>query len=243
MRAGRVKVFSRAFALLIANPVVLLPALVVGVLAGLAAGAVAPPVAPIDTSDPTSLVAAQAGTRYLGSVVVYGATLLAAIAINALTIGMAGSAWDDYRTSLADFASSLRAHGARLIATVIVYAAIQTVLTVLTFGVGGLVFGFFGLYVFAAVVLGKQTFAGALRESVRITAVRFATSLTVVVLLFAVAIIVSVGAAVIPFPPRVGAAAATVLVALLTGYANLVIAGEYRSSQGAIAARPNRAGP
>jgi hypothetical protein len=235
--------FSRAFALLIANPIVLLPALIIGVFAGLAGGSIAPPAAPVDTSDPTSLVAAQAGTRYLGTVIVFGATLLAGVLIDALTIGMAGAAWDRGRTGLADLGASLRANGPRLAATVIVYALAQAVLTVLTFGLGGLVFGFFALYVFAGVALGDRTFATALRESVAITGRRFASSLTLVVLLFAVAIVLSVGAAVIPFPPHVGALAAVVAIALLRAYANLVIAGEYRSSQGALAASPKRSRP
>jgi len=235
--------FSRALALLRTNPVVLLPALLIGLLAGLAGGAAAPPVAPVDTSDPTSLVAAQAGTRYLGTVVVYGATLFAGVVIDALTIGMAGAAWDRGRTSLADLAASLRANGPRLVATVLVYAAATAVLTVLTFGLGGLVFGFFALYVFAGVGLGDRSFAGALKESVAMTGRRFASSLTLVVLLFAVAIVLSVGAAVIPFPPHVGPLVAIVLVALLRGYANLVIAGEYRLAQGAVAANPKRSRP
>jgi hypothetical protein len=235
--------FGRGLALLVANPVIVLPALVIGVLAGLAGGAVAPPAAPIDTSDPTSLVAAQAGARYLGTVVVFGAMLFAGVLIDALTIGMAGAAWERGRTGLADLAVSLRASGARLVATVIVYAVAQAVLTVLTFGLGGLVFGFFALYVFAGVALGGRSFATALRESVALTGRRFASSLTLVVLLFAVAIVLSVGAAVIPFPPRVGALAAVVAVALLRAYANLVIAGEYRSAQGALAAKPKRSRP
>jgi hypothetical protein len=221
--------FSRALALLFANPIVLLPALIIGGLAGLAAGALAPPAAPVDTSDPTSLVAAQAGTRYLGTVIVWGMTLIAGVVIDALTIGMAGAAWDRGRASLTDLMASLRMHGPRIIATVIVYVLAEVVLAVLTFGLGALVFGFFALYIFAGVVLGDRSFAAALRESVTITGRRFASSLTLVVLLFAVAIVLSVGAAVIPFPPHVGALSATVVVALLRGYANIVIAGEYRS--------------
>jgi len=235
--------FSRAVALLLANPIVLLPALVVGILAGLAAGVLAPPAAPVDTSDPTSLVAAQAGTRYLGTVIVWGMTLIAGVLIDALTIGMAGAAWDRGHASLTDLAMSLRMHGPQIIATVLVYALAEVVLAVLTFGLGALVFGFFALYVFAGVALGDRTFAGALRESVLITARRFASSLTLVVLLFAVAIVLSVGAAVIPFPARVGALTATVLVALLRGYANIVIAGEYRNTQGALAAKPKGHAP
>ncbi len=241
------KVFSRSLRLVLANPVLLLPGLIVGLGFGAVAGLLAPPPTPVDTSDPTALVAADAGARYLGSVVVFGATLLATIVTNGLTIGMAGAAWDRGTARAADLAAALRRRGAQILATILLCVLIEVVLTILTFGLGALVFQFFSLYLFAAIVLGDERFAPGLRESVAITGRRFASSLTLVVLLFAVTIVLSVGAAVVRLAPPFGAMLATLAVTLLWSYGNVVVVGEYRGAtaerQGPEQPSPNRTRP
>jgi hypothetical protein len=107
------------------------------------------------------------------------------------------------------------------------------VLTIVTFGIGALIFEFFALYVFAATVIGNDNFGRALRESFAISTRRFIPTIVIIISLFVVAIVVGVATIPLRFIPFIGPIVAAIVLQGVVSLFNLVIVGEYLNARNA----------
>jgi hypothetical protein len=157
--------------------------------------------------------------------------VLAFLITQSYTTGMAGAAWQNGITTLADGSASFREDAGRLLAAMALIALAGIVLGLLTLGLGWFVVLFFAIYVVPAVVLDNLGALPAFRLSVRIATRRLVSTIIIVVMLLVmwlVAGLLTLPFAIIPFLGPVVLAIATQAV---TAYATLVIVGEYLSAR------------
>ena len=218
-------IFGRAWDLLVRNPVILVPGLVVGLVFGVLTGIFTLP--PPDLSDPSAISHVDLAARGLN----YG--VLATIVNNAYTIGMSGAAWMRGTTTLRDGAAAFRAEGGRLFLAIVLLFVIEAVLTILTLGIGALIFQYFALYVFAATVIGDDGFGRAMRESFAISTRRFVPTLVIVVSVFVIAIVVGIATIPLHFIPYLGPVVSAIVLQGVISLFNLVIVGEYLNARNA----------
>jgi hypothetical protein len=224
-------IFGRAWDLLMKNPAILLPGLIVGLIVGILTGLLALP--PIDTSDPTAVSHLDLAARGLNAALLVAISTLATIVNNAYTIGMSGAAWMRGTARLSDGATAFRLEGGKLFVAIVLLFIIEAVLTIVTFGIGALIFEFFALYVFAATVIGNDNFGRALRESFAISTRRFIPTIVIIISLFVVAIVVGVATIPLRFIPFIGPIVAAIVLQGVVSLFNLVIVGEYLNARNA----------
>ena len=224
-------IFGRAWDLLVRNPVILVPGLVVGLVFGVLTGIFTLP--PPDLSDPSAISHVDLAARGLNYVLLSAIGVLATIVNNAYTIGMSGAAWMRGTTTLRDGAAAFRAEGGRLFLAIVLLFIIEAVLTILTLGIGALIFQFFALYVFAATVIGDDGFGRAMRESFAISTRRFVPTLVIVVSVFVIAIVVGIATIPLHFIPYLGPVVSAIVLQGVISLFNLVIVGEYLNARNA----------
>lgn len=236
-------IFARAWSLLAKNPVIIVPGLVVGVVVGIIQSLITPHARFIDTAGNADAVAVVAGA---GSAIAAGAIatvvgVLAFLLTETYTTGMAGAAWQNGATSLADGSAAFREDAGRLLAAVLLIAVIGIVAGVLTLGLGWFVVLFFSMYVVPAVVLDNYGAVPALKLSATIARRRALSTIIIIVLLFVISLLI--GLLIIPLAiiPFLGPIVAAVVSQAVAAYATLVIVGEYLNARRApdvIAAGP-----
>jgi len=226
-------IFGRAWDLLVKNKQILVPGLIIGLLTGIISGLLGSTFGMADASDPTAIPAAGAVSRGFAAATLGAVAILASLLNNAYTIGMAGAAWQKGFTTYADGAAAFRNDGGRLFVAIVLLFVIEVVLAVVTLGVGALIFEFFALYVFAAVVVGSDAFGRALRESFAIATRRFVPTLIIVVALFLISLVVGLVTLPLRFIPLLGPIVVAVIVQAVVSYINLVIVGEYLNARNA----------
>lgn len=223
---GLSRIFGESWRLLVHNPVIVVPGIVIGLVAALLEAAVAP--------DPGASPAAKIVDTVLADII----QLLAAVASVAFTTGMAAAAWQTGRAAFADGWAAFTRDGGQVLVALVGLLMIGTgaaFLVPFTWGLSGAAFGFFCLYVMpAAIVRERQGFA-AIRESWEIAYDRVLPTLGIVFGLFAVFLAVGVIVAFLTLAPGVGPLPASIVGSLLAGaaiaYATLVIVGEYIASR------------
>jgi len=224
-------IFGRAWDLLMKNPAILLPGLIVGLIFGVLSGLLALP--PLDTSDPAAISHVDLAARGLNAALIAALSTLATIVNNAYTIGMAGAAWTRGTARLSDGAAAFRTEGGKLFVAILLLFIIEAVLAVITIGIGALIFQFFALYVFAATVIGNDGFGRALKESFAISTRRFIPTLVIIIGLFIVAIVVGIATVPLRFIPLIGPILAAIILQGVVSLFNLVIVGEYLNARNA----------
>jgi hypothetical protein len=224
-------IFGRAWELLVKNPVILVPGLIVGLVFGMLTGLLALP--PPEATDPIALRHIDLAARSLNAALLAALSTLATIVTNAFTIGMAGAAWLRGTAHLRDGAAAFRLEGGKLLVAIVLLFIIEAVLAVITLGIGALIFEFFALYVFAATVIGDDAFGRALRESFAISTRRFVPTLVIIVTLFVIALVVGIATVPLHFIPLIGPIVAAVVLQGVVALFNLVIVGEYLNARNA----------
>jgi hypothetical protein len=224
--------FKRAWELLSANPIIVVPGLLLAVAAGvviavLAAVAIGSYALVSTTGDS----AIGYVTASLGAIVAIAITLFLALLQMVVVTGMSGTAWRTGTATLRDgwvafVAQWPRALGA--IALVFLIGICAAVLAPLTFLLSLLAFVVFFMYVIPAVVLDGMAPVAAIAESCRITQARFVPTLLLAILLVALSLVgASVGGMVSHLVPVVGILTALVVQQAVAAYATLAVVGIY----------------
>ena len=206
--------FARAWTLLMRNPVMLVPGIVIGGLQTAAS------------------IAAQALTDEL---LLLGALVTATLALSlvqmAYVTGMAGAAWRHEHTRLGDGWSALAHRWTSVLAALLLLLVIgfcASALAVPTFGVTLIVYAVFFIYTLAAVVIGERPPIAGIVESASTALANLLPTVGVVAL---IAIIAAAGGWLGSLAGRVsdlaGWLVTGVLQQVVVAYASLVIAGEY----------------
>ncbi len=236
-------IFARAWTLLTRNPVLIVPGLVVGVVVGIIQTIVLPhPVVSVDSTGNTDLATAVgAGHAFLAATISVVAGVLAFLITETYTTGMAGAAWQNGVTTLADGGAAFREDAGRLLAAVLLVAVIGIVVGVLTLGIGWFVVLFFSIYVVPAVVLDNYGAVPALKLSTVIARKRALATIVIIVLLAVISLVLGLVLLPLAFIPFLGPILVMAISQAVTAYTTLVIVGEYlnaRRSPDIIAAGP-----
>ncbi len=216
-------IFARAWTLLTANPVIVVPGLIVGLVVGIINGAIAPHPQPGDPLPLGSLAVAASVSLALG--------ILAFLVTQTYTTGMAGAAWQTGIASLDDGRAAFRQDAGRLLAAVLLIAVVGIAIAVITLGIGWFVVLFFAMYIVPAVVLENRGAAGAFRISATIARRRALSTIIIIVMLFVIGLVVGLLALPLHFVPFIGPIVVAIVTQAVTAYATLVIVGEYLSAR------------
>ncbi len=229
-------IFARAWSLLAANPLIVVPGLVVGIGAGIIQSLVGPHAPSPDALSGDSAVVVGAGfTTGLGALA--GAGISAAVGILAFlitqtyTTGMAGAAWQTGRTTLADGSASFREDAGRLLAAIVLIAIVGIVVGVLTLGLGWFLVLFFAIYTVPAVVLDNYGAVAAFRLSATIAVRRVVSTILIIALLIVIGVVISLVVLPFAFIPFLGPIIISIVSQAVTAYATLVIVGEYLATR------------
>ncbi len=236
-------IFARAWSLLTKNPVIIVPGFAVGVIVGVIQTLLTPHPNFVDAAGNTDALAVAAG---VGSAVSAAAILtvvgiLAFLITETYTTGMAGAAWQNGITTLADGSAAFREDSWRLLAAVLLIAVLGIVAGVLTLGLGWFVVLYFSMYVVPAVVLDNYGAVPALKLSSTIALKRVLSTIIIIVMLFAIGVVLALVTLPLHFIPFLGPIVSAVVLQSVTAYATLVIVGEYLTARRApdiIAAAP-----
>ncbi|MGC2129995.1 MAG: hypothetical protein WA629_07865 [Candidatus Aquilonibacter sp.] len=224
--------FARAWALLMRNPVILVPGIVIGVLiVVIELGFRLLAESPVVTIAGNGSADAAAATESITALTQFLISLGLALSQMAYVTGMAGAAWKHGRTSLSDgfdaFANRFApATGAAFL--LLVMGLCAAVLAPVTFGVTLLIYALFFIYTMAAVVIGERPPVAGIVESASTALANLLPTFAVVVL---IAVIAAAGGWLGSLAGRVSDLAGWLVAGLLqqvvVAYASLVIAGEY----------------
>lgn len=227
--------FARAAVLLVRNPVVILPGVVLGIVGAalglailaLAGSGVIGGLAGDQTAASTSQALTTIGTAVVAGLI----ALLLLICAMAYVTGMAGAAWRDGVVRLRDGWRAFDTRGAQVLYAIVLLFVIGLVAAALAPATRLLsiaVYAVFTIYTMAAVVIGERGAARAILESVHLAWTNLLPTVVVVALVVAVAL----GGAWLGgllgglWPPLAGLIAA-IVQQLVVAYAALVVTGEY----------------
>ncbi|MBV8748343.1 MAG: hypothetical protein JO103_01380 [Candidatus Eremiobacteraeota bacterium] len=240
-------VFSRSWELLTRNWIIIVPGIVIGLImgavVGILAGIISIP-ASVTSSDGTVQAGAiaAAATATLFSAFVAGIlAIVAFIATEAFTVGMAGAAWTRGTTTLADGSAAFQeAAGRILIAAIglLLLGIVAAVLTPFTFGLAFLAFVLFTLYTMPAAIVGGRPGFDALRESFQITTQRFVPTLIIAIIIGVISFVASLLTLPLHFIPLLGPIVSAVITQIVVAYGTLVVVGEYLNLRAAGAIPP-----
>lgn len=230
-------VFARSWALLTRNWIIIVPGIVIGLVIGILHQLLAPPT----YVDPDAGVV-MVGGSFLGGVargfVGFALAVLAFIANQAYTTGMAGAAWQRGSTTLADGAASFQEDAGRIVITalgLIGLGIVAVVLAPFTLGLSLLALLVFALYAFPAAVVGNRPGFSSIAESFAIARARFVPTLIVAVLICAISLLVALLGGLLHFAPLIGPVLTACITQVFVAFATLVIVGEYLNFRGAAA--------
>lgn len=221
-------IFARARQLLTRNWIIVLPAVVIGFVTNFAvqalAGASDVSLSDLNGSGPAMFAA------YLTSMIIAAIQILGSVLSIAITTGMAGAAWTKGTATLGDGFAAFAKHpwsatGAILL--LIVLGFVAGALIIPTFFISVIAFAVFFIYTMAAVLVGAKSPVDAIVESCTIAAANLRTTLLVVFLIFAVAVVAGFVAHLSSAVPLAGPVLEAVLTYTAVAYGTLVVVGEY----------------
>jgi hypothetical protein len=237
------RVFSRAWELLTQNWIIVVPGFVIGVVVGILKVLLTPTPIVYTTASGTTVytsgLLATAGSSLLLGLI----GLIAFIATQAFTTGMAGAAWMRGSTTLADGMAAFQNDAGRILLTalgLIVIAFFAVLLSIPTFGIAFLAFYLFTLYAFPSAVVGGRPAIAAITESFQITIARFVPTLILGIVIFVISLIARTIDAVLHIVPFLGPIVGGILTQIVVAFATLVVVGEYLNlrNSGTIAPAP-----
>ncbi|MBV8245484.1 MAG: hypothetical protein JOZ38_06160 [Candidatus Eremiobacteraeota bacterium] len=216
-------VFGRAWQLLSANWVIVVPGLVIGIIAGVLEGFFA-------LSGVASSTVVGMGAAVLGGVIALAIGVLATLLSIAYTTGMAKAAWSTGTTTFGDgMLAFQRDAGSIFLALILLWVLgiIAAFFSVFTFGIVLLLYAIFVIYTIPAVVVDEVSATEAIGRSFDIAKRNFLTTLIVVLLIGIIAWLAGMLANVFHNVTLLGPVVQAVLTQIVVAYATLVIVGEY----------------
>lgn len=225
-------VFSRAWQLLTANWIIIVPGLAIGFIVGVVEYLLVPHYAVGDAVILAYPASAAAGL--LGSLVV----LLGIVLAQCYMTGMAGAAWIKGKTDLSDGARAFQRDAGNTLVAIIgmfLIGILAFVLAIPTLGIALLLYVYFLIYTFPAAIVGERPGFAAIGDSIRIASRRVGPTLIVVII---VAVVVACGAAisaVLSGIPLLGPIVGAMFSEAVLAYATLVVVGEYLALKDAAA--------
>lgn len=221
----------RAWTLLSANWIIVLPSIVVGIVSAGIATALSQNgflswafFGNMDVQGPTGF------WMFLGTVVAMALRIVAAVAAIAFTAGMAAAAWRGGVARFSDGADAFRRNGlqaffALLLLTLL--GVIAAALIVPTFGISVLAYMTFLLYAMPGVLVGNRGATEAIVESIGLAWRSFGVTFVVVLLIIALAIGGGWLGDLLSRLPLAGEVLSWVVMEAVVAYATLVVVGEY----------------
>jgi hypothetical protein len=224
-------VFSRSWELLTRNWIIIVPGVVIGIVVGILRVLMTPAPLVYTTASGSTVYNAGGMMATIGSSLLLALVgLVAFIATQAFTTGMAGAAWQRGTTTLADGFAAFQEDAGRIIITavgLIVLACFAVVLSIPTIGIAFLAYYLFTLYAFPAAIVGNRPGFESILESFRITMARFVPTLILGVIIFAMSFVATIVGALLHFVPFLGPIVAGILTQIVVAFATLVVVGEY----------------
>lgn len=222
---------SQAAALLVRNPIIFLPGIVVALLGAAARHglqALLQSVIFVGTNGNANVGYAQ---LTFASIALTTLSLLLSLVQMAFVVGMAAAAWRTKHASLRDGARELRERWLSILALILALFLIGLVaapLAPLTFGLTLLLFMLTCIYAIPATALGGRDAVAGIVESASLAFENFGPTLAVVVLIIVVSVIAGFLATLLSaWLPGLGGVFSTLAEQLSVTYAFTVIVGEY----------------
>lgn len=221
----------RALNLLRANPVIIVPS----ILLGIASAAIATVLSEHGFlswaffSD-MNAQGPNAFWLFFGTIVAMSLRIVAAVAAIAFTTGMAAAAWRRGRANVSDGAAAFRRNGVQAFAALVLLTLVGLVaaaLLVPTFGLSVLLYMIFFLYAMPAVLAGNRGAYDGLVESMGMAWRSFGVTAVVVLLIVALAIAGGKLGDLVAGLPFAGQLLGWVVMEAVVAYATLVVVGEY----------------
>ena len=227
--------FVRSWQLLVRNPIIIVPPLVLGVAGGalaLYASNLVHALIFTGASDATVNAVSQTIDDVFQTVV----TVAVAILEIAFVTGMAGAAWRTGRTRLSDGQSAFTHRGLQILAAMallFIIGVCAAALAPVTFLVSLIAYAVFFIYTMAAVIIGDENAVEALGESCRLAAGNIGPTLAVIGLIVAITVVEAVTITALGAAPNwLVFVANGLLQQIVVTYAALVVAGEYLKLRG-----------
>jgi hypothetical protein len=224
-------VFSRSWELLTRNWIIIVPGIVIGAILGVLRVLLTPAPVVYTTGAGTTVYNAGAlGATFLSVALLSLVGLLAFIATQAFTTGMAGAAWERGTTTLADGFASFQEDAGRIIITaigLIGLAIVAVIISPFTIFISLLAYYLFTLYAFPAAIVGNRPGFSSIAESFRITIARFVPTLILGIIIFVIGLAGAIIAGVLSFIPFLGPIVGGVIQQIVVAFATLVVVGEY----------------
>ncbi|HTW83981.1 MAG TPA: hypothetical protein VMD91_07950 [Candidatus Sulfotelmatobacter sp.] len=220
-------IFARSWALLNRNWIIIVPGIVIGLIVGVATGLLAPQTTVIDANGQS---VTTFGGNFWGSLLLGLIGLIGYIATVAYTTGMAGAAWLQGTTTLADGTRIFERDAGRIVLVglgLLVLAVIAVVLLIPTLGLAFLAYVLFTLYAFPAAIVGDRPAGAAISESLRLAVARFFPTLIVAVVVFGLRLLGGIVGAALGFAPLIGPIVGAIVTQVVVAYATLLVVGEY----------------
>jgi hypothetical protein len=224
-------VFARSWDLLTKNWVIIVPGVVVGLIVGLISG-IYGLTQPDTYGQPsgTAMTFAYGFGAFVAGIILAITAIAGYIITQCYTAGMAGAAWQQGVTTLADGTRAVNEDAGNVLVAAVylfLFGILAVLLAPFTLFLSIFAFYLFTLYTIAAAVVGKQRGMNALRESFAIARARFGTTLIIGILLAILQLIGKLIAHVFSFAPLLGPIVAAIISQIVVAYAVLVIVGEY----------------
>lgn len=215
--------FARSWELLSTNWIIIVPGLIIGIVVGVIDYFIAPH-STATQYDSTWWTSASAG------ILVALVNLAGYIVSQCYVTGMAGAAWQRGRAALSDGSVAFEHDaGNVLIAIVGLFVALVVagVLALFTLGISLLLYFYFFLYTFPAVIVGQRPGLAAMGDSFRIAAQRVAPTLIVTIIIGVILLVGRIIGTVLFFVPFLGPIVGSIIIQIVLSYVMLVVVGEY----------------
>ncbi|HVA38095.1 MAG TPA: hypothetical protein VNJ51_10830 [Candidatus Dormibacteraeota bacterium] len=218
-------VFSRAWQLLTANWIIIVPGIVVGIVSEIVRSLLGPHMVVTPDGGVTSI-----GGGFIMMQAAYLIQLVLFVASVTYTTGMAGAAWRTGTTTLSDGTVAFERDAGKVVVALIalfLLGWVALILSIPTFGLAMLAFIYFVVYTFPAAVIGEVPGIEAIKESVRIAQSRVSPTLTMIVAIAVIGIVVGIVTSALHVVPFLGPVIGGLIAGAASAYFTLVVAGEY----------------
>jgi hypothetical protein len=227
--------FARAWVLLVRNPTIVIPGIVLGAIGfglgfAILAIAGASAIGGISGNEAAATVPEEL-MSILAAVVAVILALVTLICEMAYVTGMAGAAWKSGEAYLRDGYRAFEGRGTQILIAIVLLSAagfIAALLAPITLLLSGAAYAIFSIYTMAAVIIGNRTAFEAVAESCRLAWKNILPTLAVVALVVLVAVAGGwIGSTLGRLVPVVSGLLEALVQQIVVAYATLVIVGEY----------------